>query len=125
MEACDCGAETTGKWANQHTEGCASLKVDAALEDIRRTEQIATHIWGRIDAVTSKWGIAAGRWERRAGDMDADVAAGTLRRCVEEINAIRPAHMGAFVEKCPACGLKASSGLHRFCTRGPNECPVK
>ncbi len=28
MRECDCGAETTGKWANKHTYGCASLQED-------------------------------------------------------------------------------------------------
>lgn len=29
------------------------------------------------------------------------------------------------LSECPLCKLKASSGLHRFCTRGPNECPLR
>lgn len=29
------------------------------------------------------------------------------------------------VEECPLCKLKASSLLHRFCTRGPSECPLR
>lgn len=32
MLECDCGAETTGKWANQHTKGCASLKETAKMD---------------------------------------------------------------------------------------------
>jgi hypothetical protein len=29
------------------------------------------------------------------------------------------------LSECPLCKLKASSGLHRFCTRGPSECPLR
>lgn len=63
-----------------------------------------------IDLIRSKYDPEPKDWPRHRGwdDGAGDIA--------DEI-------LGPVVEECPLCKLKASTMLHKFCTRG--ECPIR
>lgn len=121
MKQCDCGAETTGKWGGQHTEGCASLQPNPMTR-----AEIIQLITETFDPVPGDWPRFRG-WDDGAGDIADQILE---RFCQPNPDAgkghdalAKPSNPNKLLDKCPLCGLTPERGLHRFCTRG--ECPVR
>ena len=109
---CDCGAEATGKWAHQHTEGCASLKPSPMTR-----QQIIDLICDRFEPCPHDWPRHR-PWNDHAEEIADEI--------LESFGCpVSPDNPNMALAECPLCKLKASTGLHRFCTRGPGECPVR
>lgn len=126
---CDCGAETVGKWADKHTEGCASLQPRPMTR-----QEIIELICQRFEPCPSDWPRHRG-WDDHAGEI-ADEILASFGAGPEPVFHQPPTEPDPWAVRtslnpdllkgeCPLCKLKASTGLHRFCTRGPSECPLR
>ena len=104
-------AAARGKWADQHTQGCASLEPSPMTR-----EEIISIIREHYDPAPD--------WPRHRGwdDGAEQIADEILESFSRQQPVSNPAKL---LDKCPKCGLDGSRGLHRFCTRGPSECPLR